>query len=450
MWGKKIHFPKLLPRKTLRLKAGPPVPLDDLRVEPITPQAVAIATERIMDAITALVVELRGEPAPPELFDPRRARREGAVPPVVGSGPVVGSARWSDRPGGRIRPGDDRSGPVGREGEHVSSRVAVMGSGSWGTAFTMVLGDAGQQVSMWARRQEVVDAITQDRHNPDYFPDVELPEGVVADTDPHAAMDGADFVVMAVPSQTLRANLETWTIPSDAVVVSLAKGIELGTGLRVSEIIEQVADIEPDRVAVVTGPNLAREIADRQPSGSVVASTSLATAERLQAICHTPRFRAYTNTDVVGCELAGATKNVIALAVGMAVGLGLGANATATVITRGLAESSRLGVALGADPYTFSGLAGLGDLVATCNSPLSRNRTFGEQLGRGHSVAEIAASTRQVAEGVKSCASILDLARRAGVEMPIVEAVKTVIDGTQTPPQMIASLMARSAKPERY
>ena len=268
---------------------------------------------------------------------------------------------------------------------------------------------------------------------PGLFPDIELPDSIVANTDPHAAMDGAEFVVMAVPSQTLRANLETWTIPTDAVIVSLAKGIELGSGLRVSEIIEQVADIEPDRVAVVTGPNLAREIAERQPSGSVVASTSLATAERLQAICHTPRFRAYTNTDVVGCELGGATKNVIALAVGMAVGLGLGANATATVITRGLAESSRLGVALGADPYTFSGLAGLGDLVATCNSPLSRNRTFGEQLGKGHTVAEIAASTRQVAEGVKSCASILGLAQRAGVEMPIVEAVKTVIDGTQTP-----------------
>ena len=237
----------------------------------------------------------------------------------------------------------------------MSSRVAVMGSGSWGTAFSLVLSDAGQQVSMWARRKEVADLINSEHRNRDYFPDIELPDSIVANTDPHAAMAGAEFVVMAVPSQTLRANLETWTIPTDAVIVSLAKGIELGSGLRVSEIIEQVADIEPDRVAVVTGPNLAREIAERQPSGSVVASTSLVTAERLQAICHTPRFRAYTNTDVVGCELGGATKNVIALAVGMAVGLGLGANATATVITRGLAESSRLGMALGADPYTFSG-----------------------------------------------------------------------------------------------
>lgn len=330
------------------------------------------------------------------------------------------------------------------------SRVAVMGSGSWGTAFTMVLTDAGQEVSMWARRDSVVAGINSEHRNPDYFADIDLAPSVVASTDPRAAMEGAEFVVMAVPSQTLRSNLETWTIPGDAVVVSLAKGIELGSGLRASEIIEQVAGIEPDRVAVVTGPNLAREIAERQPSGSVVASTSLETAERLQVACHTSRFRAYTNTDVIGCELGGATKNVIALAVGMAVGLGLGANATATVITRGLAESSRLGLALGADPYTFSGLAGLGDLVATCNSPLSRNRTFGEQLGRGHSVAEIAASTRQVAEGVKSCASILALAQRAGVEMPIVEAVKTVIDGTQTPPQMITSLMSRSAKAERY
>jgi len=330
------------------------------------------------------------------------------------------------------------------------SRVAVMGSGSWGTAFSMVLSDAGQEVSMWARRDSVVAGINSEHRNPDYFADIDLAPTVIASTDPRAAMEGAEFVVMAVPSQTLRANLETWTIPGDAVVVSLAKGIELGTGLRASQIIEQVAGIEPDRVAVVTGPNLAREIAERQPSGSVVASTSLKTAERLQAVCHTRRFRAYTNTDVIGCELGGATKNVIALAVGMAVGLGLGANATATVITRGLAESSRLGLALGADPYTFSGLAGLGDLVATCNSPLSRNRTFGEQLGRGHSVAEIAASTRQVAEGVKSCASILALAQRAGVEMPIVEAVKTVIDGTQTPPQMITSLMSRSAKAERY
>ena len=193
-------------------------------------------------------------------------------------------------------------------------------------------------------------------------------------------------------------------------------------------------------------PNLAREIAERQPSASVVASVSLATAEAFQAVCHTARFRAYTNTDVIGCELGGATKNVIALAVGMAMGLGLGANATASVITRGLAEISRLGLALGADPYTFSGLAGLGDLVATCSSPLSRNRTFGEELGKGRTVAEITASTRQVAEGVKSCASITELAAKHQIEMPIVENVAAVIAGELSPAD--AALM--SPQTERY
>ena len=234
-------------------------------------------------------------------------------------------------------------------------------------------------------------------------------------------------------------------------MVSLAKGIELGTGLRMSQVIAEAGD---DRGRAhrgghrpEPGPGDRRTPALGQCGGQ---RRDLATAEALQAVCHTPRFRAYTNTDVVGCELAGATKNVIALAVGMAIGLGLGANATASVITRGLAETSRLGVALGADPYTFSGLAGLGDLVATCSSPLSRNRTFGEELGQGRTVAEITASTRQVAEGVKSCASIQLLAAPHGVEMPIVEHVAAVIAGELTPAEMITALMSRSAKPERY
>jgi glycerol-3-phosphate dehydrogenase (NAD(P)+) len=329
-------------------------------------------------------------------------------------------------------------------------KVAIMGSGSWGTAFALVLCDAGQSVTMWARRAELAKAINSQHRNVDYFPTVELPPSLVAVSSAAEAMAGADFVVLAVPSQSLRSNLSTWSIPADAVVVSLAKGIEVGTGLRMSEVIAETTRIAPQRLAVVTGPNLAREIAERQPSASVVASTSEDTATALQGVCHTPRFRAYTNADVIGCELGGATKNVIALAVGMAIGLGLGANATASVITRGLAEITRLGVALGADPYTFSGLAGLGDLVATCSSPLSRNRTFGEELGRGRSVAEITASTRQVAEGVKSCASITDLGVRVGVEMPIVEHVAAVVAGELTPAEMITALMSRSAKPERY
>jgi glycerol-3-phosphate dehydrogenase (NAD(P)+) len=330
------------------------------------------------------------------------------------------------------------------------ARVAVMGSGSWGTAFALVVSDAGNHVTLWARRPQLADMINIEHRNPDYFPDLQLPASLKAVSDPQQAMAGADFVVLAVPAQALRSNLSQWRIPENAIVVSLAKGIELGTGLRMSEVIVEAGDISAERIAVVTGPNLAREIAERQPSASVVASVSLATAEAFQSVCHTARFRAYTNTDVIGCELGGATKNVIALAVGMAMGLGLGANATASVITRGLAEISRLGLALGADPYTFSGLAGLGDLVATCSSPLSRNRTFGEELGRGRSVAEISASTRQVAEGVKSCVSITELAAKHQVEMPIVENVAAVIAGELTPAEMITALMSRSAKPERY
>lgn len=330
------------------------------------------------------------------------------------------------------------------------SRVAVMGSGSWGTAFALILCDAGNDVTMWARRAELATAVNHLHRNVDYFPALELPESLTAATDPDEAMTGAEFVVLAVPSQSLRANLYSWSLPKGAVVVSLAKGIEQGTGLRMSQVVEEVAGVAKDRIAVVSGPNLSREIAERQPAASVVASTSLDTAAALQAICHTPNFRPYTNTDVIGTELSGATKNVIALAVGMGIGIGLGDNATASVITRGLAETTRLGLALGADPYTFAGLAGLGDLVATCSSPLSRNRTFGEALGRGRSVAEITASTRQVAEGVKSCASIQALADQYAVEMPIVEHVAEVIAGELSPRDMITALMSRSAKPERY
>jgi glycerol-3-phosphate dehydrogenase (NAD(P)+) len=331
------------------------------------------------------------------------------------------------------------------------SRVAVFGAGSWGTAFSLVLTDAGNDVTMWARREELSDTINARHENTDYMPGIALADSIRATHDPEEALADASVVALAVPSQTLRANLEHWAeyIPDDAVVMSLMKGVEVGTAKRMSEVIEDVAGIGADRVAVLTGPNLSREIASRQPAASVIACADEAVAEGLQVRCHTPAFRPYTNTDVVGCELGGAAKNVIALAVGMAVGLGFGANATATVITRGLAEIARLGTALGADPYTFSGLAGLGDLVATCSSPLSRNRSFGEKLGQGQSVEEIAASTRQVAEGVRSCESIRDLAVRSGVEMPIVEAVASLIRGEMGPQEMLSRLISRAAKPER-
>ncbi|MEJ7707455.1 MAG: NAD(P)H-dependent glycerol-3-phosphate dehydrogenase [Nocardioidaceae bacterium] len=331
------------------------------------------------------------------------------------------------------------------------SKVAVFGAGSWGTAFSLVLADAGNDVTLWARRAELSTRINERHENSDYLPGVALPAVIRATSDPTEALDQAHIVVLAVPSQSLRPNLERWVdgISDDAVVVSLMKGIELGTAKRMSEVIEEVTGIAAGRIAVLSGPNLSHEIAERQPAASVIACTDAAIGEELQARCHTAAFRPYTNTDVIGCELGGATKNVIALAAGMTTGLGYGDNTTATVITRGLAETARLGVALGADPYTFSGLAGLGDLVATCSSPLSRNRTFGEKLGRGMSVAEIADSTRQVAEGVKSCSSIRDLAARVGIEMPIVEHVAALVEHDLSPRAMLQNLISRTAKPER-
>lgn len=332
------------------------------------------------------------------------------------------------------------------------TRAAVFGAGSWGTAFAMVLADAGADVVMWGRRPELCDAINRTHINTDYLPGVELPPSVRATHDPSEAAARADLVVLAVPAQSLRVNLAEWApaLPSRAVLVSLMKGVELGTAKRMSEVIDDVTGAGPARIAALSGPNLAGEIAQRQPAASVVAAVDDDLARRIQRACHSPHFRPYTNHDLVGAELGGAVKNVIALAVGIAAGLGFGDNARASVITRGLAETARLGAALGADAYTFSGLAGLGDLVATCMSPLSRNRTFGEKLGRGQSVAEIVAGSRQVAEGVKSCESILDLAGRHGVDMPIVEHVTRVVRGDLTPAEMLGSLLSRSAKPERH
>ncbi|MGP4002019.1 NAD(P)H-dependent glycerol-3-phosphate dehydrogenase [Streptomyces sp. 8N706] len=340
------------------------------------------------------------------------------------------------------------------------TRCAVYGAGSWGTGFAMILGDAGCEVTLWARRAEVVQAINTGRTNPDYLPGAQLPDSVTATTDPAEAARDAEFTVLAVPSQTLRDNLARWAplLPSDTVLVSLMKGVELGTAKRMSEVIEEVVGKAPGgaapddvrgRVAVLTGPNLAKEIADRQPAAAVVACVEEPVAQRLQTACHTPYFRPYTNTDVVGCELGGAVKNVIALAVGIADGMGLGDNAKASLITRGLAETTRLGLSMGADAHTFAGLAGMGDLVATCSSPLSRNHTFGTNLGRGMTLEETIAVTKQTAEGVKSCESVLDLARRHGVDMPITETVVGIVHEGKAPLVALKELMGRSAKAER-
>ena len=330
------------------------------------------------------------------------------------------------------------------------TRAAVLGSGSWGTAFGKVLADAGTDVVLWARRQELAAAVCRDHENADYLPGIALPGNLRATSDAAEAVADADFVVLAVPSQSLRENLSAVTaaLGRDAVLVSLMKGVELGTMKRMSEVVCEVADVPEERVAIVTGPNLAKEIALGQPAATVVACTDEEVATRLQSACMTGYFRPYTNADVVGCELGGAVKNVIALAVGMAEGMGFGDNTKASLITRGLAETARLGVTLGADPLTFSGLAGLGDLVATCTSPLSRNRTFGEKLGRGETVEEILGRKQQTAEGVKSCRSILDLARKHDVDMPITEHVVAVVHDGMSPTDMVRGLMTRGAKSE--
>ncbi|MBC9735067.1 NAD(P)H-dependent glycerol-3-phosphate dehydrogenase [Nocardioides marmotae] len=329
-------------------------------------------------------------------------------------------------------------------------KVAVFSAGSWGTAFSMVLADAGNEVVLWARRPEVAEAINEQRENPDYLPGIELPPTVSATHDVEKALHGADVVVLATPSQSLRENLTTWAphVEPGAVFVSLMKGVELGTLDRMSEVIGQVTGAGPDRIAVVSGPNLAKEIARREPAASVVACEDEDVARMLQRRCHTAAFRPYTSVDVLGCELGGAYKNVVALSVGMAVGLGFGDNTTASLITRGLAETARLAMKLGANPLTLMGLAGLGDLVATCSSPLSRNRTFGERLGQGMSTEEIYASTRQVAEGAKSCSSLLALAERTGVDAPIAEHVDAVVAGRMTAQQMMESFIARDTKAE--
>jgi glycerol-3-phosphate dehydrogenase (NAD(P)+) len=310
--------------------------------------------------------------------------------------------------------------------------------------------DAGTDTTLLARRPELAEAINATHRNPDYLPQITLPQGLIATSDPAAAFDGIDLVVIAVPSQNLRDKLFELRslIPRDAVLVSLMKGVELGTDKRMTEVIREVADLPEDRVAAVSGPNLASEIALRQPAAAVIGCTDMEVAERIQVACHTRYFRPYRNHDVIGCEFGGAVKNVIAIAVGMATGLGYGDNTRASLITRGLSETARIGVAMGAEPLTFAGLAGMGDLVATCSSALSRNRTFGEDLGRGMTVEAVLAKTKQTAEGVKSCRSILDLAQKHGVRAPITAHVVKVVTEGWTVRDMMLSLVASDPKHE--
>jgi len=327
----------------------------------------------------------------------------------------------------------------------------VLGAGAWGTALAKVLADAGSDVRLWARRPELADEINDTHRNTSYLGKAELPKSVRATSDAAEALAGACTVLLAVPAQTLRANLEQWKhlIGDDATLVSLAKGIELDTLMRMSQVIVQVMGCDPSRVSVISGPNLASEVVDEQPAATVVACGDSGRAVALQRAFSTTYFRPYTNADVIGAEVGGACKNVIALACGMAAGVGLGENTAAAIITRGLAEIMRLGIALGAKPATLAGLAGVGDLVATCTSSSSRNRSFGQRLGKGGTMeSALLAAGGHVAEGVTSCQSVLALAESYDVEMPLTDAVHRVCHKGLSVDEAVALLLGRSTKPE--
>ncbi|HSA40917.1 MAG TPA: NAD(P)H-dependent glycerol-3-phosphate dehydrogenase [Mycobacterium sp.] len=329
--------------------------------------------------------------------------------------------------------------------------ATVMGAGAWGTALAKVLADGGIDVRLWARRPELAEAINATARNEDYLPGIALPPGVRATSDPAAALGGVTTVLLGVPAQQLRTNLEQWVplLDPDATLVSLAKGIELGTLMRMTQVIQQVSGFDISQIAVLSGPNLASEVAEGQPAATVVACTDSGRAVELQRALNTGYFRPYTNTDVVGAEIGGACKNVIALACGMANGIGLGENTAAAIITRGLAEIMRLGMALGAQPTTLAGLAGVGDLVATCTSRHSRNFSFGRRLGQGMTIEEARkAGEGHVAEGFASCQSVLALASSYGVEMPLTDAVARVCHHGLSVNQAIALLLGRRTKPE--
>lgn len=322
-------------------------------------------------------------------------------------------------------------------------KISLLGSGQWGTALAQVLCDAGNDVLLWGRNNDVVEEVNLHHRNSKSLPDVELPSSLRATSKIEEAFDHAEMLVLAVPAQSLRENLLQWRglFKKEVPIVSTLKGIEVSTQLRMTEVIQQVIDIPDEKLAILTGPNLAREVVLRQPAGAVAASVSQELAELTANTFNAPYFRVYTSNDVVGCELAGAAKNVIALAVGMAIGMGFGENTQSLVITRGLNEVTRLGMARGAMPLTFVGLAGVGDLLATCGSPLSRNRSFGEALGRTGSMQSAQSQVSSTVEGVSTAKAVVDLAHLVGVEAPIMEAVYEVVSNNITPEQAIRNLM---------
>ena len=332
------------------------------------------------------------------------------------------------------------------------SSVTVLGAGSWGTTMAQVLSDAGNDVLVWGRNHDVVTEINVRHSNEKYLPHIVLPAHMRATSDINEAMSHSDTYVLAIPAQSLRSKLEEWKdqFAQDGILISTLKGIEVSTHFRMTEVIFDVMGADPDKVAIITGPNLANELAVRQPAAAVAAAATSELAHRIQGLFTTPYYRVYTSTDVLGCELAGAIKSVIALGVGIAVGMDLGENTQAMLITRGLNEVARLAAAHGADPLSVAGLAGLGDLVASCSSPLSRNRTFGEALGRGGTMEYARAHVESTVEGVASAGAVVELAHRVGVEVPVIEAVADVVSGTISPVQALDRLMEISTRAEEF
>ncbi len=329
------------------------------------------------------------------------------------------------------------------------SKLAVIGAGSWGTTFAKLLADGGADVALWARRSELSDEINSSHRNGDYLPGVNLPAKVVASSSIEEVLTGATQVYLSVPSQTLRANLAEWgsLIPKDALVVSLMKGVEKNSGLRMSQVIAE-SGIDPSRIVVISGPNLALEIAGEEPAASVAASVSLASAKAVASASSNSYFTTFTNTDVIGTEFGGILKNLIAVAIGIVNGVGYGQNTKASIMTRGVSEISRFAVAYGAKPTTMVGLAGLGDLIATSESPLSRNHKAGEMLGKGYSKREVLARLSQTAEGLASVSTVLELARAKGISMPIVEQVEAVIEGKLSPKDIAPHLTHETEEPQ--
>ena len=330
------------------------------------------------------------------------------------------------------------------------SKVTVFGAGAWGSTMAQVLSDAGNEVLLWGRSTEVIGEINSSHTNNKYLGSHLLPSAITATTDLAAAFNFSDMYILAIPAQQLRSTLVEWKgqFSNDCTIVSTLKGIEISTQFRMTEVIEDV--LGPHKVAIITGPNLADELVLRQPAGAVVAAPTIELAEQIRDLFRTPYYRVYTSIDVMGCELSGAIKSVIALAVGISIGMGFGENTQAMLITRGLNEVARLCAAHGSDPLSAAGLAGMGDLVASCGSPLSRNRTFGEALGRTGSMAKAREFVSKTVEGVASAGAVAEIAHRVGIEVPVIEAVGDIVSEQLTPEAAFQKLMEITTKAENF